>query len=149
MSLLAGPSALLAASSPADSAAAAVTIRSSSTAVLQRCHRAVVDVWTVLDAAIATHSVLLASVLSVLLKVLLKVLRIVALVLAQALAQAAWHAWTSRSVRTLRKKLVFEAAVLVLGPGGNNLLLALLWPGWAVLAAAVWAVWGLRVCAGW
>ena len=52
--------------------------------------------------------------------------------------------WSSRASRRLQKKLFFELAVLVLGPG-NALLTFVFWPGWldvGGLAALVWVAGG-------
>lgn len=43
--------------------------------------------------------------------------------------------WDSKRSRRLRKKLEFELFTLILGPGGNALLLLLFWPGWLLLGA--------------
>jgi hypothetical protein len=56
-------------------------------------------------------------------------------------ARLAWTAWDSKRSRRFRKRLEFEFFVLLLGPGGNSLLLMLFWPGWLMLAAVGWGVW--------
>jgi len=48
--------------------------------------------------------------------------------------------WNSRKLRRLRKRLEFEFFVLILSPSGNNLFLMVFWPGWLLIAAAVWAL---------
>ncbi|EFX02353.1 hypothetical protein CMQ_2402 [Grosmannia clavigera kw1407] len=62
------------------------------------------------------------------------------------LAQAAWLVWASDTARRLRRKVLFEFAATVLGPGGNGLILLILWPGWLVLAMGFFAA---TLCAGW
>ena len=49
-------------------------------------------------------------------------------------------AWNSRRVQALRQKLWYEFAIWVLG-SGNTVILMVFWPGWWVLAVAVWALW--------
>ena len=49
--------------------------------------------------------------------------------------------WKSRSYRRLMKKLEYEFFVLVLGPGGNALVLVIFWPGWIIASVAIWALW--------
>ncbi|KAK3352873.1 hypothetical protein B0T25DRAFT_568122 [Lasiosphaeria hispida] len=51
-----------------------------------------------------------------------------------------WSLWDSKPSRRFRKKLEFEFFVLVLGPGGNALLLLLFWPGWIILGLLVLCV---------
>lgn len=50
-----------------------------------------------------------------------------------ALSSLVWNAWDSKQGRRLRKKLEFEFFVLILGTG-NGLILAVLWPGWILVA---------------
>ena len=52
-----------------------------------------------------------------------------------------WTAWDCKRSRRFRKRLEFELFILLLGPGGNSLLLMLFWPGWLMLAAMGWGVW--------
>ncbi|KAH6857003.1 hypothetical protein B0I37DRAFT_88763 [Chaetomium sp. MPI-CAGE-AT-0009] len=59
------------------------------------------------------------------------------------LAWLAWTAWDCKRSRRFRKRLEFELFILLLGPGGNSLLLMLFWPGWLMLAAVGWGVWQL------
>jgi hypothetical protein len=54
-----------------------------------------------------------------------------------------WTAWDCKRSRRFRKRLEFELFILLLGPGGNSLLLMLFWPGWLMLAAMGWGVWHL------
>jgi hypothetical protein len=54
-----------------------------------------------------------------------------------------WTAWDCKRSRRFRKRLEFELFILLLGPGGNSLLLMLFWPGWLMLAATGWGVWHL------
>ena len=61
-----------------------------------------------------------------------------ALFLAKRLA---WTAWDGKRSRRFRKRLEFELFILLLGPGGNTLMLMLFWPGWLMLAALGWGVW--------
>ncbi|CAM1510815.1 Fc.00g083280.m01.CDS01 [Cosmosporella sp. VM-42] len=49
-------------------------------------------------------------------------------------------AWNSKRVQALRQKLWYEFAIWVLG-SGNTFILMVFWPGWWVLAGAVWALW--------
>ncbi|KAK0641966.1 hypothetical protein B0T16DRAFT_461988 [Cercophora newfieldiana] len=49
--------------------------------------------------------------------------------------------WDSQRSKRLRKKLEYEFFVLILGPMGNLVCLALFWPGWVVLGAMGWALW--------
>ncbi|KAK4150764.1 hypothetical protein C8A00DRAFT_45909 [Chaetomidium leptoderma] len=55
----------------------------------------------------------------------------------------AWTAWDCKRSRRFRKRLEFELFVLLLGPSGNALLLALFWPGWLMLACLGWGLWQL------
>ncbi len=55
----------------------------------------------------------------------------------------AWTAWDCKRARRFRKRLQFEIFVLILGPGGNALLLLMFWPGWLFLAGLGWGVWQL------
>ncbi|KAG5918472.1 hypothetical protein E4U42_006843 [Claviceps africana] len=48
--------------------------------------------------------------------------------------------WEARSTQALRKKLFYELAVFVLGCG-NPVIVLLLWPGWLVVGALVFALW--------
>ena len=57
-----------------------------------------------------------------------------------ALKAACGAVWNSRRIRRLRKRIEFEFFVLILSPSGNNLLLLLFWPGWLLIAAAVWSL---------
>lgn len=45
-----------------------------------------------------------------------------------------------RATTPLRKKLIFEFFVFVLGAGGNNIILLVFWPGWLVVGPGVWGV---------
>ncbi|KAK4032513.1 hypothetical protein C8A01DRAFT_20416 [Parachaetomium inaequale] len=63
-----------------------------------------------------------------------------ALFLAKRLA---WTAWDGKRSRRFRKRLEFELFILLLGPGGNTVMLMLFWPGWLMLAALGWGVWQL------
>ncbi|GJN70689.1 hypothetical protein PLIIFM63780_002721 [Purpureocillium lilacinum] len=59
-------------------------------------------------------------------------------------SKAVADAWESQPVRQVRQKLFYEFAVFILG-GGNALILLLFWPGWLILAAAIWGLyrfWG-------
>jgi hypothetical protein len=56
-------------------------------------------------------------------------------------ASAVSTVWNHKASRRLKKKLEFEFFVLILGPGGNALCLAIFWPGWIIAIAAVWSVW--------
>lgn len=56
----------------------------------------------------------------------------VGLMASKSLAVVGKVIWETRSVRRLRKKLVFEFFTLILG-FGNPLCLMLFWPGWWVL----------------
>ncbi len=58
-------------------------------------------------------------------------------------AAAHWHLWAAPAAERLRKKLCFELALAVLGPGGNGVLLVVLWPGWVVVGGAAWGVWAV------
>ncbi|KAK3306414.1 uncharacterized protein B0T15DRAFT_491964 [Chaetomium strumarium] len=53
----------------------------------------------------------------------------------------AWAGWDCKRSRRLRKRLEFELFVLLLGPGGNALLLMVFWPGWLMLALLGWGLW--------
>ncbi len=53
----------------------------------------------------------------------------------------AWTAWDCKQARRFRKRLEFEIFVLILGPGGNALLLIIFWPGWLILALLGWGIW--------
>ncbi|PSS16728.1 hypothetical protein M430DRAFT_35411 [Amorphotheca resinae ATCC 22711] len=48
-----------------------------------------------------------------------------------------------KATERLRKKLIFELAVFVLGTGGNSMILLVFWPGWivigGVLGVTMWA----------
>jgi hypothetical protein len=55
----------------------------------------------------------------------------------------AWTAWDCKRARRFRKRLQFELFVLLLGPGGNTLLLMIFWPGWLMLAFLGWGIWQL------
>ncbi|SPQ23958.1 d8a2ed73-e8e6-451d-8739-0cd78f9153c9 [Thermothielavioides terrestris] len=55
----------------------------------------------------------------------------------------AWTAWDCRQSRRFRKRLEFELFVLLLGPGGNAVLLMIFWPGWLMLAFLGWCIWQL------
>ncbi|KAH8912682.1 hypothetical protein BR93DRAFT_93519 [Coniochaeta sp. PMI_546] len=48
--------------------------------------------------------------------------------------------WNSRKIKRLRKRIEFEFFVLILSPSGNNLFLLVFWPGWILIAAAVWGL---------
>lgn len=48
--------------------------------------------------------------------------------------------WSSRKIKRLRKQIEFEFFVLILSPSGNNLFLLVFWPGWLLIAAAIWAL---------
>lgn len=54
-----------------------------------------------------------------------------------------WTAWDCKRARRFRKRLEFELFVLILGPGGNALLLMLFWPGWLMLALLGLGIWQL------
>lgn len=45
--------------------------------------------------------------------------------------------WRSKPVVQLRKKVVFEFMVAILGPG-NMLVILVFWPGWLLIFGAVW-----------
>jgi hypothetical protein len=62
--------------------------------------------------------------------------------LAQQIVRAATQTLTLswRATTPLRKKLVFEFMVFVLGAGGNNIILLVFWPGWLVVGPGVWGV---------
>ncbi|KAI1462998.1 uncharacterized protein F4812DRAFT_288690 [Daldinia caldariorum] len=49
--------------------------------------------------------------------------------------------WKAKSVRHLRKKVVFEFFTLMLGSCGNSLCLLLFWPGWWFLALILALIW--------
>jgi hypothetical protein len=53
----------------------------------------------------------------------------------------AWTAWDCKRSRRFRKRLQFELFVLLLGPGGNTLLLMIFWPGWLMFALLGWGIW--------
>ncbi|KAL2133523.1 hypothetical protein VTI74DRAFT_2209 [Chaetomium olivicolor] len=55
----------------------------------------------------------------------------------------AWTAWDCKRSRRFRKRLEFELFALLLGPGGNAMLLMLFWPGWLMLALLGWGIWQL------
>lgn len=59
-------------------------------------------------------------------------------------AKAAASLWEAKSAQALRKKLVYEFAVFVLG-SGNFIILLLLWPGWLVVAGLLFALWRCSV----
>jgi len=61
--------------------------------------------------------------------------------LSRLLGRGTHIAWESNSIRRVRKKLVFEFMVLVLGPAGNGLLVVVFWPGWWFLALVAGATW--------
>ena len=68
------------------------------------------------------------------------------IVVARALPLAStlvWTAWDCKRSRRFRKRLEFELFILLLGPGGNSLLLMLFWPGWLMLAVMGWGIWQL------
>jgi len=68
------------------------------------------------------------------------------IIVARALSltkRAAWTAWDCKRARRFRKRLEFELFVLILGPGGNALLLMLFWPGWLMLAVLGLGIWQL------
>lgn len=67
--------------------------------------------------------------------------RLLGLTIGRLAKSAVWRLWRSKAVRRLRKKLVMEFFVLVLGPSGNALVLVIFWPGWLVLAGLVWLAW--------
>lgn len=48
--------------------------------------------------------------------------------------------YKTKTVRRIRKKLEFEMAMLILGPGTNTMIVVVFWPGW-------WLVIGLAVAA--
>ncbi|KXX79227.1 hypothetical protein MMYC01_203420 [Madurella mycetomatis] len=54
--------------------------------------------------------------------------------------RVAWALWDCKSSRRFRKRLEFELYTMLIGPGGNALLLLLFWPGWA-LAFLIWVLW--------
>lgn len=54
----------------------------------------------------------------------------------------AWTLWDCKRSRRFRKKLEFEFYTMLLGPGGNAVLLMLFWPGW-LLAILAWGLWQL------
>ncbi|KAH8891793.1 hypothetical protein GQ53DRAFT_781547 [Thozetella sp. PMI_491] len=92
-----------------------------------------------LVASILTASLLVASKFTI-----TNTLRLASFLAAHSLALAkfvSWKVWDSKSCRRLRKKVQFEFFVLILGPGGNALILMLFWPGWIVAIAAIWALW--------
>lgn len=66
--------------------------------------------------------------------------RLLGLMMARLAKRAAWWLWRCKAVGRLRKKLMVEFFVLVLGPSGNALVLMIFWPGWLVLAGLVWLV---------
>ena len=53
----------------------------------------------------------------------------------------AWALWDCKQSRRLRKRIEFELFVLILGPGGNALILMMFWPGWLMLAFLAWVLW--------
>ncbi len=55
----------------------------------------------------------------------------------------AWTAWDCKRARRFRKRLEFEIFVLILGPGGNALLMLIFWPGWLFLAGLGLGIWQL------
>ncbi|KAB5523826.1 hypothetical protein GE09DRAFT_481392 [Coniochaeta sp. 2T2.1] len=59
---------------------------------------------------------------------------------ASALKSAYLAVWNSGKIRRLRKRIEFEFFVLILSPSGNNLFLMVFWPGWLLIAAAVWGL---------
>lgn len=55
--------------------------------------------------------------------------------------QLVWAAWDCKRSRRFRKRLEFEVFILLLGPGGNAVLLMLFWPGWLLLACLGLGIW--------
>ncbi|OAA67087.1 hypothetical protein SPI_01663 [Niveomyces insectorum RCEF 264] len=130
------------------------TTRSPGAALVHRCHRGADRANSVVATAaawLAPIAVSGASIVQVLLGVLVRVLCAAVAHLGVAastgilLRRAARRLWACKVAQRLRRKLLFEVAVTVLGPGGNGLLLVVLWPGWLVLAAAVCTA---RACGG-
>ncbi|KAJ6443242.1 mediator complex, subunit Med1 [Purpureocillium lavendulum] len=56
--------------------------------------------------------------------------------------KAVADAWDSQPVRSVRQKFFYEFAVFILG-GGNAIILLLFWPGWLILAGAIWTLYRL------
>ncbi|GAB1318565.1 ABC transmembrane type-1 domain-containing protein [Madurella fahalii] len=52
----------------------------------------------------------------------------------------AWSLWDCKPSRRFRKRLEFELYTMLVGPGGNAVLLLIFWPGWT-LAFLIWALW--------
>jgi hypothetical protein len=60
------------------------------------------------------------------------------------MSRVAWtRTWDSKTVRALRKKMMYDFAFFILG-SGNGLVLLLFWPGWLVVGGAAWAA--VRIC---
>ncbi|KAL1897126.1 hypothetical protein Sste5346_004331 [Sporothrix stenoceras] len=121
-----------------------LSLRSPSADLIYRCHSSAVHAWTLVATAAkpgawaAHHTARLLLVLGTFLAV---TAQMCAVRCGQAVWQACWwHLWACKPATRLRKKLYFEVALAFMGPSGNGLLLVVLWPGWLVLAAAVWGV---------
>lgn len=67
-------------------------------------------------------------------------MRFLALKAVAVVGWGCWAAWKSRTFTRFRKKVELELYALVVGPGGNTLFLLLFWPGWIILAVALWVM---------
>ncbi|EPE10953.1 hypothetical protein F503_06048 [Ophiostoma piceae UAMH 11346] len=132
---------------------------SSADTLAYRCHQSAVNAWSVAASAAkplawtASRAALIAVALADLVSQVACILASVALRAAYVLAALAArvanntvllarYAWACKRAERIRRKIYFEIALVLLGPGGS-LLLIVLWPGWIVLAAAIWAVWAV------
>ncbi|KIH92665.1 hypothetical protein SPBR_03267 [Sporothrix brasiliensis 5110] len=134
---------------PATTAATTTThvplsLRSSTLDIIYRCHSNTVYAWALAATAakpaawVARHT---ARLLIILGTFLVATAQLCAVRCGQAIWQAFWwHLWACKPATRLRKKLYFEVALLFMGPSGNGVLLVVLWPGWLVLAAAIWGL---------
>ncbi|OIW32283.1 hypothetical protein CONLIGDRAFT_264640 [Coniochaeta ligniaria NRRL 30616] len=66
--------------------------------------------------------------------------RFVALKTASTLKSMLGAVWNSRRLKRLRKRIEFEFFAMILSPSGNNVFLLVFWPGWLLIAAAVWGL---------
>lgn len=121
-----------------------LSLCSPSADLIYRCHSSAVHAWTLAATAAkpvvwaAHHTVRLLLILGTFVAV---TAQLCAVRCGQTVWQACWwHLWACKPATRLRKKLYFEVALAFMGPSGNGLLLVVLWPGWPVLAAAVWGV---------
>ena len=119
---------------------------SSADTLAYRCHQSAVNAWLVAASAAkplartASRVALTAVALAGLVYRVAYILAALAARVANSIVLLARDAWACKRAERIRKKICFEIALVLLGPGGS-LLLIVLWPGWAVFAAAVWALW--------